>query len=152
MRFALSAVLFLSVAGAADAQDGIFVRKCDATDRISSLAEPWEQNTDQFANGDVRIAVIDRVEPAATSFSLLVMSPPRDELGGRICQVVMASEGTGFGGFDFGERGAAYDAQKGLLFDVPVSIYDPASGDFFKRQLSLTIRQDTGEITGRVLQ
>lgn len=56
-----------------------------------NIAEPWEQNTLTLAGGEVRLAVIDAVEPGAVPFHLMVLTPPYDEHGVRRCHLVSAT-------------------------------------------------------------
>ena len=55
-----------------------------------ALAEPWEASTRVFANGEVRLAIADTIEPAAGAFHLIILSPPYDEVGGRhVCRIAI---------------------------------------------------------------
>ena len=63
------------LSGTAVAQE---VWECDWRNTASSIFEPWEEFTRTFANGAVRIAVIDMVEPGGAPLHLLVLSPPYD--------------------------------------------------------------------------
>jgi hypothetical protein len=108
--------------------------------------EPWEANTRLFANGEIRLVVLDTVEPAAGAFHLVILHPPRDTLGIPMCSMVSAAEGLGFGGMDLRPAEAAYDPARGLTVALPVSVYDPDSADFFDRTLSVTINQASGQV------
>ncbi|CAN0606350.1 unnamed protein product, partial [Ectocarpus sp. 12 AP-2014] len=74
------------------------VGDCDWRASAQALVEPWDapENTRTFANGDVRLAIIDTIEPAAGAFHLIILSPPYDEVGGRQCQVVSTNSSVGF--------------------------------------------------------
>ena len=115
-----------------------------------NLAEPWAENTRVFANGAVRLAVLDTVEPAAGSYHLMVLSPPEDELGLRQCRLVSAEGGMGFAGVLFSELTAAYDPATGLGLDLPVVLYIPDLDHFQPVGLGLTINQATGAIEARI--
>jgi hypothetical protein len=106
---------------------------------VQALAEPWESNSRVFANGDVRLAVIDTLEPAAAAFHLLVLSPPRDELGT-----------SGFASLSLTGLTAGYDAKTGLGFQIAAKRYLPDSGDFAPATLTVTVNQASGAITARL--
>ncbi|MCZ0962792.1 hypothetical protein [Paracoccus benzoatiresistens] len=112
-----------------------------------SIAEPWEANTASYAEGQVRIAVLDMVEPAGGALKLLVISPPRDEVGYRQCRVIQSDRGIGFYDLDFAKRRASYDPQKGLTLTMPAQHYLPGNPEAGWFQLSLSINQQTGDIT-----
>lgn len=120
------------------------VSLCDWQALAQALVEPWEENTRVFANGNVRLVAIDTVEPANGAAYLLVLSPPRSELGERQCCVVGFSDQLGFAAIYFDRLKADYDPAVGLMFDVPVQIVT-ADASFFKGGLlSLTLNQSTG--------
>lgn len=126
------------------------VTSCDRWEaRADNLAEPWEEMSRTFANGAVRIAVLDGVEPAAGALHLLILSPPYSELGERQCAMI-SYRGNGFAGIDFAALTAAYDPETGLGFDVPVRIYDADSADFLPVGLGFTLNQATGQIGARI--
>ena len=128
----------------------------DCTDIATArnLQEPWEQTTASYANGDVRIAVIDTMEPAAAAVHLMVLSPPRNEIGDRQCKMVsLQSDGGapfGFFNIDFKDRSADYDPARGLVVRMPVYGYNPETGGGDQGELTLIINQSTGEITADV--
>jgi hypothetical protein len=122
------------------------VEDCDWRASAWLLAEPWEQHSRTFANGDVRVALIDAIEPAAGAFHLLVLSPPWDVLGARQCRVLSLGPGIGFAGVDFAALEAWYDPSAGLFFSVPVSVYEAATGGFGERIFDFTVNQATGAI------
>ena len=142
---ALAAGLALSAPAAAQS-----LSDCDWRASAWLLAEPWEANSRTFANGDVRIALIDAIEPAAGALHLLVLSPPWDELGARQCRVLSLDGGIGFAGVDFAALEAWYDAAVGLLFALPVSVYEPETGAFADRMLDFNLNQATGAIEAYV--
>ncbi|MDW4500515.1 hypothetical protein R5H30_21180 [Sulfitobacter sp. D35] len=112
-----------------------------------NLVEPWEAHSATFANGDIRVALLDTVEPAAAAFYLLVIAPPYDELGLPGCSVIAETGGMGFGGLDFSTLAAAYDPGAGLTLSLAGSRFDASSGDFRPMTLALTINQSTGVLT-----
>ena len=118
---------------------------------LRNLAEPWEENTRQFANGAVRISVIDTLEPAVAAFHLAILSPPYSELGDRQCRRVSVDDsGVGFSGVIFNEMTAGYDPATGLGLDLPIILYMPQTADFQRVGLGLTINQATGEIGTKI--
>jgi hypothetical protein len=146
LRFVL---LALCLAAPASAQT---VRDCDTWQTSArNLPEPWSASSRTFANGAIRVALLDTVEPAAGAFYLMVLSPPYDELGGRICALVAEADGNiGFAGIAFDAMQAAYDPTTGLTLTTPVQRFNPDTGGFVNRRLDVTINQAAGAITARV--
>jgi hypothetical protein len=145
----LAAVLLACAAPVAAVAQG--VGDCDGYQAsVRALAEPWEQNTRQFANGAVRLAVVDTVEPAAGGFHLVILSPPYDEIGSRQCAVVSTPDGIGFAGLDLIDAQAGYDAATGLSFAIPARRWSAEVDDFVDAVLSVTLNQATGAITARL--
>lgn len=137
--------LCLACAGPAAAQ---MAQPCDWIARADAIVEPWEDNTRTFANGDVRLALLDTIEPAAGAFHILILSPPYNELGDRQCMTLGMSSNIGFGGVDFAALDAGYDPATGLIFRFPVQIFD---GDgAVPRGLVFTLNQSTGAIGARL--
>jgi hypothetical protein len=106
------------------------VTACGHLDRISFLAE----GPRQFSNGKIRVALVDTDgEPVAGSFHVLVFIPD-DPLGSRCFAVSRTapkdkdSVALGFFAVAWPKLKATYDADKGLLVVLPVSIYDGAQG------------------------
>lgn len=144
----LAALVLLG--GQAQAQQ-IDVKPCGDAERVDAIAEPWEQNIATYANGDIRLALLDMVEPAGGAWKLVVISPPRDELGFRQCRVIGA-DGIGFYGLGFARRHASHDPKTGLTLTLPAQRYLPEDPETGWYSLSLTINQQTGEITVRRAQ
>lgn len=124
------------------------VGDCDWRAAARNLPEPWDATavTRTFANGEVRLAILDTIEPAAGALYLMILSPPYDELDSRQCRIVGASSGMGFGGMTLDGMEAAYDPARGLVFAVPVHVFQAESGEFEEGILDLTLNQSTGEI------
>ncbi|GAA6209074.1 hypothetical protein NBRC116601_23670 [Cognatishimia sp. WU-CL00825] len=141
MRWTLGAVLSV-VMSPVWAQE---VVDCDWHARADAIVEPWEVNTRRFAGGDVRLALLDTIEPAAGAFHILVLSPPYDELGGRQCKTIGVSAGVGFSGAGFETLTARYDPAVGLSFAMEVTTYDPEY-EFLSGTLIITLNQATGAI------
>ncbi|WP_380054731.1 hypothetical protein ACFE33_14245 [Falsihalocynthiibacter sp. SS001] len=128
------------------------VSDCEWQAHSSNIAEPWEDNTRTFSNGDVRLAYLDTVEPAAGYAHLLILSPPYDEVGSRQCKTVGMSEGLGFAGLSFAELEASYDPATGLVFTVPIGIYAPEEGESKFNTLKVGLNQSSGDITAEILR
>lgn len=120
------------------------VGECDWRASSELLAEPWEMLTRTFANGQIRAAVIDTIEPAAAAFHLLVLSPPYDEFGIRQCRLVSWGD-SGFAGLDLSRGVASYDPSRGLTIQLPATLW--SEGDQYSEHwLSVTINSATGDI------
>lgn len=141
----------LAVATAATSVAAVTVSDCgDYRTSIQALAEPWEANTRTFANGAIRVAVADTIEPAVGAVHLVILHPPLDELGGPACHVISASDSFGFSAMDFDAIRADYDPARGLGVVVPVGVYNPTTAGFDETLLSVTINQSTGSLSARV--
>ena len=148
MRPILPALSLLLLPALAAAQESVAtVSDCDWQASAWNLAEPWDENTRTFSNGQTRLALLDTIEPAAAWAHILVLSPPYGEVGGRQCKVV-GLNGGGFGGVKFDQLSASYDPATGLTFTVPVQVYD---GDFVWATLRFTLNQATGAINTALL-
>lgn len=141
----LAALLAAFLPGAAVAQE---IGACDDwRSSVAMLAEPWEENTRIFANGEVRLALIDTFEPAAAAFHLIILSPPYDELGFGQCARVSGAEGSGFAGLDVAATKADYDPAKGLMFTIPATRWIMETDTYVDAVLTVTLNQATGAIT-----
>jgi len=123
------------------------VSDCDTRASARFLAEPWEENTATFANGEVRVAAIDMMEPAGAPAYLMILSPPRNEIGERQCRIVEAEPDFGFYTVDLQNIVADYDTASGLTLRVPVTDYADGSQTPPPFPLTVTINQATGEVT-----
>lgn len=119
---------------------------CDWQARADAIVEPWEDNTAVFADGAVRVALLDTIEPAAAAFYLLILHPPFDELGARTCTVVGLDDGLGYANMKFNELEAEYDPATGLTFNVPAAIYQPEQSSQNMALLSIVVNQATGTV------
>lgn len=150
LRNALSfaVALMLSSLGLASASQAQSLLPCDGWQASArNLSEPWEQSTRTFANGAIRLAVLDTIEPAAGAFYIMVISPPYDELGSRACHLVAEDGGSmGLAGVQFSGTDASYDPARGLTVTVPVQRWNSANDSFYNTILAITINQATGEI------
>ena len=145
---AVSAALALGPSGQAFAQE---IGTCDDwRSSAFALAEPWESTTRLFANGEVRLAITDTIEPAAGAFHLIILSPPYDEVGGRQCALVSADGGMGFAGLDLVEAAASYDPATGLAVTIPATRWLPDTDTYTDAVLNVTLNQATGAITAQL--
>lgn len=115
-----------------------------------AIPEPWEDHTRTYSNGAVRVTLMDKVEPAAGAFYLLVQAPPFDEMGNRACAVIASAPGgMGFANLFWSNLGTSYDPNAGLIVRVPVEVFSPATGGFDPAILAVTINQSNGQIVPR---
>jgi hypothetical protein len=110
----------------------------DFRTQASNLAEPWQDNTRLFANGAIRIALMDTLEPAAGAFHLMILSLPADELGLPQCRVVSATGTMGFAFLTLDDLIPGYDPANGLSFDLAGQAFQPDTGDFKDGRLMIT--------------
>ena len=99
------------------------VVECDDIARAVNIAEPWEQTSRTYANGAIRVAMLDTGgEPVCCSRSLMVLLPAGggDEPLYRQCRVVLAQPTLGFYDVDVPGITASYDPVTGLLLSVPI--------------------------------
>lgn len=148
MKSLLIAAIVLPIATSAAAQS---VVDCDWQASSQALIEPWEDNSATFSDGAVRLAMLDTIEPAAGAMHLLVLSPPYDEVGSRQCMTIGSSDGVGFSGIMWADLTSGYDPDAGLIFEVPVSQYDPDTDGNPTSLLSFTLDQSTGKIDAVIL-
>ncbi len=143
----LAVLCLLAGLAPAQAQE---VSDCDWKTDIQLIPEPWEGNSRSFANGDVRLVKLDLVEPAVTPFELLVLSPPFGDEGLRQCKVITGTDDFGFAEISFDALEAGYDPAIGLMFTVPVVIYDAESDFANPSLLRFSLNQATGDIVTRL--
>jgi hypothetical protein len=124
MRYAWTVLVVLG--SAADAAE---VGPCNDLDRISNLVG----QTKSYSEGKIRIAHLDTDgEPVCCSSHLLVFIPSPDI--GSQCFAVSQKAATGsesqqgFNNIEFNRIKASYDPQRGLLLNVPYTLYDPQGG------------------------
>jgi len=140
----LFAALIAALAAPAAAQTAF---PCDWQAQVDAIVEPWEDNSATFANGAVRVALLDVIEPAAAAAYLLVLHPPIDEVGGRTCTLVGLDGGLGYAAIFFNELTADYDPSAGLKITVPAIIYLPEQSFQNSALVSIVVNQSTGDVT-----
>ena len=137
-----AAALAFCLPGVAAAQE---TAPCD--DYRSSafaIAEPWADNTETYAEGAVRLAVMDTGEPAAASYFLVVLWPSADETEGRQCTLVSLPDGTGFAGLTLIGSAVSGDLASGLNFSLPAKRWLPDTDTYTDASLSVTVDQAAG--------
>jgi hypothetical protein len=125
MRYAFTLLVVLGSAAAGAAEVG----PCNDLDRISNLVG----QTRSYSQGKIRIAHVDTDgEPVCCSSHLLVFIPS-PEIGSRCFAVSQkAAKGDesqqGFNSVEFSRIKASYDPRRGLLLNVPYTLYNPNGG------------------------
>jgi hypothetical protein len=105
------------------------VGPCNDLDRISLLVG----QTKSYAEGKIRIAHVDTDgEPVCCSSHLLVLVPST-EIGSECFAVSQkaardSQSAQGFSSIEFNRVKASYDAQRGLLLNVPYTLYGGQGG------------------------
>ncbi|ETA50485.2 hypothetical protein P279_19340 [Rhodobacteraceae bacterium PD-2] len=113
-----------------------------------NIPDPVGDYTRYFANGAIRVTLLETPEPAENYAWLMIVSPPRDELGLGQCRLLGAMPpGNGFTGIDFRAMHADYDPASGLTLRMPAQRRAPGSADLSPVTLAVTINQNTGDIT-----
>ncbi|MDJ0639132.1 MAG: hypothetical protein QNJ20_09875 [Paracoccaceae bacterium] len=142
-------ILSLAFCLAANASWGANVQLCGEEAGAANILQPWEAHSRTFANGRVRIAILDTSEPAAAAFYLLVLSPPRDDFGQPSCQTIGFAPGMGYAEMSLTGLKATYDAGTGLMLDVASAVHNPETSLDEPGVLSITLNLATGEISAR---
>lgn len=120
------------------------VSTCDWRASARAVVEPWEENSRTFANGAIRVALLEIIEPAAGASYLLILTRPYDEIGDRQCFVIGFGNGVGYADMSFSELASAYDPARGLILTIPVQIFLPEESFRNSAQLEITVNQATG--------
>ncbi|MFT5744380.1 MAG: hypothetical protein ACI86S_002461 [Paracoccaceae bacterium] len=120
------------------------VSTCDWRASARAVVEPWEENSRTFANGAIRVALLDIIEPAAGASYLLILTRPYDEMGDRQCFVIGFGDGVGYADMSFSELASAYDPARGLILTIPGQIYLPEESFRNSALLEITVNQATG--------
>ncbi len=137
------AVAALAVSPHAWAQS---VGECDWRASAANLVEPWDEASKSFANGAVRVALLDLIEPGAAAYHLLLLSPPYEVMGDRQCRIISLSPRFGFMGVELEKITAEYDPAKGLTLSLPAARYNPDSVEGDWSLLHITVNQSTGDV------
>lgn len=122
---------------------------CDYIASAANIEEPWENNTRTYANGDIRIALLNTGgEPVCCSNHLLIVSPNPEY--GKGCHVLSDAEGYGFREVEFKAITSRYEPGTGIVLDVPVGDFDPDTGGVASRSrrvVRVQINQATGDVS-----
>ncbi|MBT2131397.1 hypothetical protein [Aliiroseovarius lamellibrachiae] len=122
------------------------VGECDWRSSAANLVEPWDEASKSFANGAVRLALLDLIEPAAAAYHLLLLSPPYGVVGDRQCRRISLSPSFGFMGVKLENITATYDPGKGLTLSLPAARYNPDSSEGDWSLLHITVNQSSGDV------
>lgn len=141
----LAAALFTAPAWAMDPTASAPAIECPANFGYLTIAEPWEENTATYANGDVRIALVFLVDHH--QYMLAVLHPPLNEIGWRQCSLIAADPDTGFTKLLFDEHEASYDPEKGLSIRMPAQLDEDEESWV---DMYININQQTGEVRYQV--
>ncbi len=134
------AIAFAALAAAPLSADQLLY-ECGFHSSAEYISEPWYENTATFANGEVRLAVLDHVEPVSEARALLILSPPYGETGERQCRVLK-----GFSGLSLEGMTAAYEPTVGLQITLTAQVYLEDNAKFASAQVDITLNQSTGDI------
>ncbi|NOX39841.1 MAG: hypothetical protein GXP05_04810 [Alphaproteobacteria bacterium] len=122
------------------------ISKCDARAQAANIAEPWSANSRSFADGDVRLTVLETPGSETAAFRILILTPPRNALGERLCRIISYQREAGFFGVTLSWMGTSYDPLYGLVFDIPVQIFVASTGKNKPARLHLTVDRSIGAI------
>jgi len=145
----LTLALCLTLPLAAQAQS---ISDCDWVGNPANIAEPWEVNSRTFANGAIRVALLDTGgEPVCCSAHLLILAPSggQDAPVYRQCLVASAQPGSGFYSMDVPGISASYDPAKGLLLSVPLTHWHQGvetGAPPIAERMEIRINQATGAV------
>ncbi len=118
---------------------------CDGLDSIANLIG----ETKSFGEGGVKVAYVSTEEPAVAPDHLLVFVYD-NEMGYTCTAISRDSDGNGFGFVDMNSlKGISYDAKKGVLFSVKVTlpVYEDFDDEIDIRTLKIRANQATGVVT-----
>ncbi|MEX3016960.1 hypothetical protein [Gymnodinialimonas hymeniacidonis] len=124
------------------------VDECGPEFTPMTITEPWEESSQAFANGAIRIFEVFIDPNVASGAALGVLHPVPSDAGGpfRRCTAIYASGVTRFFGQAFiNQATAVYDASAGLIITVPIAFAD-GSGT---RPVTFAVNQATGTVTLR---
>ena len=145
-----AALLALTPAVAPAPAPAQVIEECGWVGSPANIVEPWQAHSRTYANGAIRIALLDTEEPVCCAAHLLVLSPSgQDEGPGyRQCHVVSDRDGgLGFNLIDFDAIASSYDPALGLRLDVPFWRYTDGRDRGRPGALALRINQASGAVT-----
>ena len=142
IRLLACLALFVPVGAGAQTVTG-----CDGRASPENIPEPWDETTRSFANGKVRVALVDTGSPAAGPFYLLVLLPSAIAgEGDRDCVLVGWTRSAGFVSLDFAGMEPSYDPATGLSLGLAARFYDAALDFSNVGILDVVINQTSGEV------
>ena len=94
-----------------------------------AIAEPWEENTRRFANGQLRISIMDTYEPALGAFGLLIFFEPLSESPEPRACVLVSNGSIGFVDMTLVGLEAEEIPDIGMVFSLPTVFYNPATDE-----------------------
>ena len=125
------------------------INTCDYIASAENVVEPWENNTRTFANGNIRIALLNTGgEPVCCANHLLIVSPHPEH--GKGCHVLSNAEGYGYREVEFEAITSRYEPGVGIMLDIPVGDFDPDTGGVdsrSRRVVRVQINQATGDVS-----
>ncbi len=146
----ITALLGLSASAHAQVVNDCYSEDADSylTD-IGVIPEPWEINTRTFANGDVRLVLLDTWDPANYAVHLMItyVDPERHESEGRACAIVSDRDGYGFQNISLLDMAAGYDPAAGLTFSIEAERYNPSDETVNHGLLEVILNRATGQVT-----
>lgn len=151
MRSFLLLTVLLGFCGSANAQ---IVQDCYSENANNTLTdirvipEPWEANTRTFANGDVRLTLLDMWDPANYAVRLMItyVDPERHESEGRACVIISDTDQYGFQNMSLLDMAAGYDPTTGLTFSIETERYDVATETVDHGVLNVILNRATGQV------
>lgn len=143
---ALAAALFSLMPVVAPAQ---VIEECGWVGSPANIVEPWAENSRTFANGAIRVALLDTGgEPVCCARHLLILAPSGHQEGPvyRQCLVASAQPGSGYYDIDVAGMAASYDPALGLLLDMELYHYVSDDGPAIPDRMQIRINQASGAV------
>lgn len=148
-RSAIAALFAALAVVSPAAAPGQVIEPCGWVGNPASIVEPWDAKSRSFANGAIRIALLDTGgEPVCCARHLLILAPSGADDGPpyRQCLVVSAQPGSGFFDIDFAGIAASHDPALGLLLQVKLFHYTGDGGPGIPDQMAIRINQASGAV------
>lgn len=116
---------------------------------IRVIPEPWEINTRTFANGDVRLVLLDTWDPANYAVHLMItyVDPDLHESEGRACVIISDRGGRGFQNMSLLDMAAGYDPATGLSFSIETERYISEDEPVDHGVLNVNLNRATEQVT-----
>lgn len=122
---------------------GASVTDCDeAGFGISSIVAGSEKT---YYNGKVAVYSVDKEEPAASPAGVAINLPIKGE-GGEPKYIACKSV-SGLSDVEWDKKTSSYDAEKGILIEVPASQYNRKTRGFDPVRLKIRINLDNSSVT-----